>query len=132
MQHIPDFDEMVDGIAFANSYNVSLASCRLGHLTLENIYATHHDVRPSNLMVVSTQMGELLAKRETEVLRVVPITQRLDITQSPVNHEFIDGLPKKSQIKRSMHLEQSRELTSEHGARSSGSLLHLPRDAKNT
>ena len=53
VQHVPDIDELVDGIAFADRYNVSLASCRLGHMTLDDIYAKHHDAKPCNAMVVS-------------------------------------------------------------------------------
>ena len=79
IEHLPDASALNSGIDFAFEHNKSLRTSSLGHLTMDDVFAYHGDIKPSNAMVVSANLGELLAKNETTILRVVPLSQRIDM-----------------------------------------------------
>ena len=87
--HLPEASALNNGIDFAVYHNKSLRSSVLCNLTMDDVVEHHNNIKPSNAMVVSANLGELLAKNETSILRVVPLAQRIDMQY------VIDGFPTK-------------------------------------
>jgi hypothetical protein len=126
IEHLPEVSALNNGIDFATEQNQSLRNASLGHLTMDDVVAHHNNIKPSNAMVVSTNLGELLAKNETTILRVVPLSQRIDMQC------VIDGFPTKREVKRFTASQLVQKVIDENLAKEAGPLLHLPANAKTT
>ena len=125
IQHMPEANALNSGMGFAFEHNQSLRTSLLGHLTMDDVFAHHNNTKPSNAMVVSANLGELLAKNETTILRVVPLSQRSDMRC------VIDGFPSKKEVKRFAASQLVQNVIDDNLAKEAGPpLLHLPANAK--
>ena len=63
IEHLPEVSALNNGIDFATEQRQSLRNSSLDHLTMDDVFAHHNNIKPSNAMVAPANLGELLAKK---------------------------------------------------------------------